>query len=156
IVLGFVARRLAGSPVAFLAALRTDQDMFFERGGVPRLDLQPLDDAAATRLLQDRFPALAPKVRDRLLQEAQANPLALVELAVSLSRSQLGAVVDLPAVLPLGRRLESVFASRVNQLPAETRHVLLVAVLDGTGDVRLVQGANSRQYLAALTPAEHA
>jgi hypothetical protein len=80
LVLGFVARRLHGTRVGFLAAFRSGDESFFERSGLRAHDLGPLDDAASTALLADRFPALAPRVRQRLLAEAQGNPLALLEL----------------------------------------------------------------------------
>jgi predicted ATPase len=88
VVLGFVARRLAGSPIALLMALRTGEDAFIDRGGLPRHDLEPLDDVAASMLLEDRYPALAPRVRRRLLDEAAGNPLALLELPISLAGRQ--------------------------------------------------------------------
>ena len=77
LVLGFVARRLHGTRVGFLAAFRSGDESFFERSGLRGHDLGPLDDTASTALLADRFPALAPRVRQRLLAEAQGNPLAL-------------------------------------------------------------------------------
>jgi hypothetical protein len=45
----------------------------------------PLSEAAAAELVGDRFPSLAPQVRQRLLAEADGNPLALLELPVPLS-----------------------------------------------------------------------
>jgi len=80
VVLGVVARRLAGSRVGFLAVYRSGEDGFFDRGGLPVHEVLPLSEAAATKLVGDRFPALAPRVRQRLLAEAQGNPLALLEL----------------------------------------------------------------------------
>jgi DNA-binding CsgD family transcriptional regulator len=139
-----------------LAALRIGEHTFFQRGGLPTIDLQPLEDSAAASLLENRFPALAPKVRDRLLHEAQGNPLALLELPVSLTEWQRTTVEALPAVLPLGRRLKSMFASRVNQLRAETRQLLLIAVLDGTGDPGVLRVASGQQRLETLGPAERA
>ena len=79
-VLGFVARRLAGTRVGFLAASRTGEEGFFERSGLPERELAPLDSQAAQSLLADHFPALAPALRQRVLSEAQGNPLALLEL----------------------------------------------------------------------------
>ena len=40
-VLGFVARRLAGSRVGFLAASRPGEESFFERAGLPQHELDP-------------------------------------------------------------------------------------------------------------------
>jgi DNA-binding CsgD family transcriptional regulator len=43
-VLGFLARRLAGTAAGFLAALRTDAAGFFERAGLAELELRPPPD----------------------------------------------------------------------------------------------------------------
>jgi hypothetical protein len=155
VVLGFIARRLAGSRVGFLAAYRSGEESFFERSGLPGYELEPLDDEAAAALIADRFPALAPRVRQRLLADAQGNPLALLELPVALGGPQRAGA--LPAVLPLTRRLQSLFASRVSGLPAATRELLLLAVLDGTGDLGVLRGAASGEAgIEDLVPAERA
>ncbi|MFJ6892519.1 ATP-binding protein [Streptomyces hokutonensis] len=147
VVLGFVARRLGGSRVGFLGAYRSGEGTFFERGGVPHHDVQPLDTTAAAALIQARSPSLAPRVRDRLLAEAQGNPLALLELPVALSGAQRSGA-DLPELLPLSRRLQAVFASRVEELPAATRLLLLYAVLDGTGDLAVLTAGTGMDDLA--------
>jgi DNA-binding CsgD family transcriptional regulator len=155
VVLGFVARRLAGSRVGFLAAYRSGEESFFERSGLPGYELEPLDETAAAALIGDRFPALAPRVRQRLLADAQGNPLALLELPVALSGPQRAGA--LPAVLPLSQRLQSLFASRVSGLPAATRDLLLLAVLEGTGDLGVLRGTASGQGgIEDLAPAERA
>jgi hypothetical protein len=156
VALGFAARRLAGSRVGFLAASRSGEEGFFDQGGLPGYELQPLDDAAAKALLADRFPALAPRVRQRLLAEAQGNPLALLELPVALAGPHHAALDPPSAVLPISQRLVSVFASRVQGLPAATRHLLLLAVLDGTGDLGIVSAAAGHRGTADLAPAERA
>jgi len=156
VVLGFVARHLTGSRVGFLAASRSGEESFFDQAGVPGYELQPLDDAAAIALITDRFPALAPRVRQRLLAEAQGNPLALLELPVALTGRQRAALGPPPAVLPLTRRLQSVFVSRVSCLPATTRHLLLLAALDGTGDLGILDAAAEHCGLGDLAPAERA
>src|SRR4051794_10549233 len=100
---------------------------------------------------------MAPRVRQRLLADAQGNPLALLELPAALTLPQREAVGALPAVLPLGRRLQAVFASRVESLPAATRAVLLLAALDGTGDLDvLVPSEPARPNVDDLAPAERA
>ena len=135
LVLGFVARRLHGTRVGFLAALRSGDESFFERSGLRGHDLDPLDDAASTALLADRFPALAPRVRQRLMAEAQGNPLALLELPAALTGMDSPPRVLASATLPLSQRLQAVFAARITGLPAPSRYLLLLAVLDGTGDL---------------------
>ncbi|GAA1318476.1 ATP-binding protein [Pseudonocardia xinjiangensis] len=155
-VLGFVARRLAGHRIGFLAASRPGTDSFFERSGLPELELQPLDDDAALGLVSERFPALDRGVRGRLLAESQGNPLALLELPAALSHPQRSALRALPEVLPLSRRLQSLYASRISELPEPTRQLLLLATLDGTGDLRVVQAAatSARGAPGDLAPAE--
>ncbi len=156
VVLGFVARHLAGSRVGFLAASRSGQESFLDRTGLASHEVLPLDEPAAGRLVSDRFPALTPEVRQRLLSEAQGNPLALLELATTLSGPQRTPRQRLPAVLPLSRRLQDLFVSRVSDLPGQTRYLLLLAVLDGTGDLRVLQAAASGQReIEDLAPAEH-
>jgi DNA-binding CsgD family transcriptional regulator len=155
-VLGFVARRLSGSRVALLAAEQTGASRFFDLG-VPVYEVLPLDDDASVRLVADRFPDLAPTVRQRIVTEARGNSLALLELPARLSDLQRSARAALPTVLPLSRRLRAVFSSRVSALPAATGYLLLLAVLEGTGDLSLLRAAAARQCgIDDLVPAEQA
>lgn len=157
VVLAVVARRLAGSRVGFLAVSRSGEDGFFDRGGLPVHEVLPFSEAAAAELVGDRFPALAPRVRQRLLAEAQGNPLALLELPVALSGMQRDGTGPLPVWLPLSRRLQAVFESRITALPARTRHLLLLAALDGTGRLQALQSAAPGPHgIDDLAPAERA
>jgi DNA-binding CsgD family transcriptional regulator len=156
-VLSFVARRLDGSPVALLGASRTGEEDFFEHAGLPELEVWRLDDAAAGQLLDHRFPSIAPDVRDRILLEAQGNPLALLELPVALSPRMRASAKALPSALPLGRRLQALFGSRITELPPRTRQLLLLMALDGTGDVRVLEvGAAPNAGYRDLAAAEQA
>jgi DNA-binding CsgD family transcriptional regulator len=156
-VLGFVARRLAGNRVGFLAAARTGEESFFERAGLREIEVGPLDETAASELMSARFPALALAVRQRLLAEAQGNPLAVLELPVALSRPQRAALQALPALLPLTRRLQALFRSRVGALPERPQRLLLLMALDASGDVRLLQATGDHQQgLDELAVAERA
>ena len=154
-VLSFVARRLEGSQVGLLGASRTGEQDFFEHAGLPELEVQGLDDVAARELLDTRFPDLAPTVRERILVEAQGNPLALVELPVALGPGRRASTDSLPSSLPLGRRLQALFRSRITDLPRPTVRLLLHMALDGTGDIRVLgAGAGSSAGLHDLAPAE--
>jgi DNA-binding CsgD family transcriptional regulator len=164
-VLGFVARRLGQLPVGLLTASRTDEKSFLGQVGLPTRHVPPLTDAAASALLASRYPAMSPRVRQRLLTQAQGNPLALLELPAALlertAATEAGS--PLPAVLPLSGRLQATFAARVRPLPGQTRHLLLAAVLDGTGDLAIldaVAGSHTADALAsaagALAPAADA
>ena len=131
-VLAFVARRLDAEPVVVLAAVRDGVDSQLRGVGLRELHLEPLSDDAAGELLDSEAPRLAPELRASYLAAAQGNPLALRELPrvpnSSNGRGGLG-----PDHLPLSRRLESAFTSRVADLPEATRLLLLAAALnDGT------------------------
>ena len=154
-VLSFVARRLAGSRAGLLGARRTGEQTYFDRAGLPDYDLKPLDDQAASLLVASRFPGIDPQVRGRVLQAAQGNPLALLELPQALTDAQRSGRGPLPSVLPLGQRLQELFTSRVAVLPPVTRAILLVAALEGTGDLRVLDAAGGHGYqLDDLAPAE--
>ena len=157
VVLGFVARRLTGSRVGFLAAFRSDEVSFFERGGLPELEVLPLTEDAAAALVDDRFPTLSPRVRQRLLADAQGNPLALLEMPIALSGHRLAGVPASSTPPPLSRRLQSLFASRIGNLPSATRGQLLLAALEGSGDLRIVRDAATAEWgSGALDAAERA
>jgi DNA-binding CsgD family transcriptional regulator len=159
-VLGFLATRVAGRRIGLLIASRGGPGPF-DRGGLARRDLAALDAPASEKLLRARFPELAPDVRRRLLDEAQGNPLALLELPAALATSDMlpaaPAASDpppLPAVLPLSERLRAVFAADVDRLPAPTREVLLLAALDATADLHVLRAAAGSPVLEKLAPAE--
>lgn len=156
-VLSFVARRLEGSQVGLLGAFRTGEEDFFDHAGLPELEVQRLDDVAARQLLDTRFPELAPTVRERILVEAQGNPLALVELPVALGPGMRASAKSLPSALPLSRRLQELFGSRITELPVRTRQLLLFMALDGTGDLRVLEaGAAPNAGFRDLAAAERA
>jgi DNA-binding CsgD family transcriptional regulator len=157
-VLGFVARRLTGTRVTFLGSLRSGSETFFNGGGLPEYEVPPLDGESAQLLLNTRFPTLAGRVRQRLLSVAEGNPLALLELPTALSGEQRVALETLPPVLPLSQRLQALFVSRVSALSLSARRLLLLATLEGTGNLAVVQ-ASARQAgyesdLEDLAPAE--
>ncbi|HEX8005377.1 MAG TPA: AAA family ATPase, partial [Trebonia sp.] len=154
LVLGMVSRRLNGLPVGMVAACRSGEPSFFDLGGLVVVYVNPLSEEAATELLTSRYPVMTPRVRRRLLDAARGNPLALLELPVSLG--DLGTTVAraLPAALPLTHRLQTIFASRVRALPAPVVELLLLAALDGTGDLRLVRAIDTDRGGGALHAAE--
>ncbi|MEV0972124.1 ATP-binding protein [Microtetraspora glauca] len=153
LVLGMVARRLTGLPVGLVAACRTGEPSFFDVGNLPVVYVNPLSEEAATELLTSRYPVMTPRVRRRLLHASLGNPLALLELPVSLG-DLTTAAGTLPAALPLSHRLQTVFASRVRALPSQVVELLLLAALDGTGDLRLVRAIDADRGGGGLYAAE--
>jgi DNA-binding CsgD family transcriptional regulator len=147
--LAFAARRLDGVPVALLAAARGRSAPPGLDNGVPAVTLGPLAPDEANRLLD--LQPLPPSGRTRLdvLSSAAGNPLALVELARTVGG-------PCGKALPLTARLEAIFAADVADLPAPTRHLLLLASA-ADGDLAHVLAAGTASAdLGDWLPAERA
>jgi DNA-binding CsgD family transcriptional regulator len=152
----FIARRVHGSRLGFLAAARTGSNALLGHVNLDEYELPPLDDRASNDLLRERFPTLPPNVRHRLVTEAQGNPLALLELPPALG-GQVPIVDEaIPAALPLSARVQSIFATRIQALPEPTRDELLLASLDATGDYDVLRRAADDPTLRHLHAAEDA
>jgi len=128
-VLAFVSRRLDADPIGLVGTAREAEldDNPMAGAGLAELRLGPLDPAAAAALL-DAHAVRDPVVRQRVLEEAAGNPLALVELPVTASQHDSRDTLN--GWIPLTRRLEQAFASRLPGLPAVTFTALLAAGLD--------------------------
>src|SRR5215472_3583168 len=154
----FTARRLRAEQLAILVGARAGEASRFEGAGLPELTLAGLDQRSAAHILAARARQASPSVRDRLLTEADGNPLALLELPSGLSEEQLQGLVPLPDAIPLTPRLEGLFRQRIGQLPEATQIVLLIAAIDNTEDVAAVLRAAAALQLPtdALDPAQQA
>jgi DNA-binding CsgD family transcriptional regulator len=156
-VLGFVALRLDRSRIGFLAAARSGSECLLLHAGLPQLEVPPLDERAATDLLRDRFPMLGPQIHQRVLSSSAGNPLALLELPAVMTDAQRSGFHPLPSGLTLNSHLYQAFAQQLARLPSRTRRLLLLAALDGTGELRtLVAAADDDRWLDDLAPAERA
>jgi DNA-binding CsgD family transcriptional regulator len=93
---------------------------------------------------------LHPIMRARVLAEAAGNPLALVELPRTMPPSGLSL-----APPTLTARLEQAFATRLRDLPPETRLVLLAAALDSRASLGEVLAA-AYAPLSAIEPSVQA
>ena len=144
-VLAFVARRVQSDPIVLLAAVREGYPSPLLDSGLPQHRLGGLTPAEAMTLLDASPRQLPPAIRDRLLSEAAGNPLALIELPVSVTRPE----PITPGSLPLTQRLEQAFAARVSDLPEETRLLLLVAAL--TDDEHLGDIVDAASVVAGST-----
>jgi len=143
-VLGFAGRRLAAEPVLLLVATtwpapnaeprapKTGDDPL---AGLPSLLLAPLGEADSRRLLAGVLshddPAELAELPDDVLaalsHQAQGNPLALVELAGSLTAGQLHGIEPLPIGLPLGSQLRRHHQDLLAPLAGPARRVVLIA-----------------------------
>jgi hypothetical protein len=147
VTLAFVARRLLAESVGLVFAAREHSEA---RGGLPELLVQGLGDLDARELLASviRWP-LDERVRGQLVAEARGNPLALLELPRGLTPAQLAGGYGLADWLPLPDKIEDSFLRQVQELPSDTRLLLLIAAAEPTGDPALMWRAASRQNIPA-------
>jgi DNA-binding CsgD family transcriptional regulator len=152
--LTFAARRVADERVAVLLGVR-ETGRPLEVDALPGLPVGPLPEAEARALLAAAIRApLDEQVRDRIVAEARGNPLALLELAAVTAPAGLagGFGVSAPSAGPV----EDLFHRRIEELPPETRRLLLVAAAEPLGDPLLLWRAAQRLgvAVAAAAPAE--
>ncbi|MBB6551788.1 LuxR family transcriptional regulator [Nonomuraea rubra] len=155
--LAFVARRLRTERIGLVIAVR-EPALRAELAGLPELEVGPLSNGDARALLDSMTPGrLDGRVRDRIVAEAQGNPLALLELPRSLTPAELAAGYTLPHTLSAGQAERS-FLRRVESLPAPTRQLLLIAAAEPVGDVTLLSRAARTLSIdeSAAAPAESA
>ena len=148
--LAFVARRLESEPVVLLVGIREGFESPLVLAGLPKMNLEGLEEAAAGALLDSQAPRLDPTSRERVLEEAAGNPLALVELPTALE-SYLDGGVEPPSPLPLTERLERAFAARAAELSSATRALLLVAAVDDVDSLDEVLTAGALVHGSVLT-----
>ncbi|MFH9979405.1 ATP-binding protein [Streptomyces sp. NPDC017179] len=151
---GFVARRLGGRRIGLLGAQRAESDASFRSTGLPELEIAPLGDADALRLLSRRFAHLPRRVLSTVAHEAQGNPLALLEFAGSAGASGGRHGQGAGWASGQGRDVRALYGARVGRLPQRTREVLLLAALEGSGDIGILEAAGGPGGLDGLAPAE--
>ncbi|MFJ9419778.1 ATP-binding protein [Streptomyces sp. NPDC101227] len=155
--LTFTARRLRAEGIAMLF---TTRDISPESGSraLPRVHVTGIDRRSAVALL----PGLAPPVAERIIDQAQGNPLALQELAAALTPAQragqLGPLALPDAQLTPPSQLQDAFTQQLRRLPEATQRILAVAAADDTGDLPTVLAAADRLggEIRDLEPAERA
>jgi DNA-binding CsgD family transcriptional regulator/tetratricopeptide (TPR) repeat protein len=141
-VLAFVARRLLAESVAVLFGTRLPGPQL---RGLPELEVAGLPDAEAHTLLQSGTRArLDESISARIVAETQGNPLALLELPRGLSVTQMAGGLGLLDADTVPGRIEQSFVSRVRELPAQARLLMLVAAAEPVGDPALVWRAAER------------
>ena len=138
----FCARRLGADRVAMVFSARDGVPSRLDGQGLPELSVTGLVGADARELL-GRTLAESPsdEVADRLLAEANGNPLALLELPRGLTTAQLEGAALLPPQLRLTDRVEGVFLDRVRRLPPAVQSLLLLTAADDTGDLAVLRSA---------------
>ncbi|MCW3815938.1 AAA family ATPase [Micromonospora sp. DR5-3] len=132
----FAARRLEAEGVVMIFAARAG----FPAVGLPELRLGGLDRAAAAALLPADLP---PQVRERLIDESDGNPLALIELPAALSAEQRAGRLSPVGAMPVADRVQEAFQAQIAALPEPARTALLIAAADGSGELETLVAAGA-------------
>ncbi len=147
----FAARRLDAEGIALVFAGREE----FHPQGLPELWLDGVDRDAAVALLAESARDLAPKVRDRVLDEAGGNPLALIELPSTLTAEQQAGQLNPFTTIPVANRVQQAFQQQIRALPDTAQALLAVLAADDTGDLGIVLRA-AESFSAGLADLEAA
>lgn len=145
----FAARRVAADPVAFVMTERTGEDPDPATAGLPRIELDGIGHP------DQLLPDLDPLVARRIGELVDGNPLALLEVARSLTPGQAAGTERLPSALP-PTDPEEAYARRIAALPDATRRAARVLALAGRCPATVVHTALAEVGLAAadLSPLE--
>jgi DNA-binding CsgD family transcriptional regulator len=134
-VLGFVARRLLADQVGMLFAVREGERRAVKLSGLPELPVTALSERAAREVLTEAAGGqVDARVSERIVAETAGNPLGLVEFGRELTVEERSGAVPLTGPLRFGGRLEKLYLSRVQALPADIQTLLLIAAADQLGD----------------------
>jgi len=155
-VLGFVSRRLEAESVVVLFAARGSP--LEALAGLPEFTIGPLSRIDSRALLASAISGpLDAEVEDRIIAEAQGNPLALLELPRSSGPADAAGGFAVPRGGSIPGRLEDSFRHRIEALPRDTRRLLLLAAAEPLGDPDLLWAAADHLDLheGAAVPAEN-
>jgi DNA-binding CsgD family transcriptional regulator len=155
-VLGFVGRRVGGHRIGVLAATRAEFGRSCQRSDFPRLEVAPLTDDEAMRLLTRTFPHLPGRTLRSIAHDAQGSPLALLEFGAAAGSPRSGGRRrSTGTTAGPSRDVLEFYAARVRALPTATRRLLLLAAVDASGTLAVLDAASGGEALGQLAAAEH-
>ncbi len=142
--LAFALRRLEGSPVSLLLALRladgshqSELERALGADGGRQIVVGPLSTGALHRLLRDRLGTSFPRqTLLRIHERSGGNPFFALELA-----RVIPADIDPLQPLAVPEKLEELVSARIAALPASTRSALALAAAVGTTSVSFLERA---------------
>jgi len=147
--LAFVGRRTAAEAIVLVFATRTGE----ERPALLELAqmmIPELSEEDAGALLQSVIPnPLDVRVRKRILAETRGNPLAILELPRWLTPAELTFGPHPSRTRTMVARLEQGFLSQLEQLPRDSRLLMLIAAAEPLGDAALLWRAAQRSHIGA-------
>jgi hypothetical protein len=124
VALAFAARRLEAEAVVVIVAARSVAGTPF--AGFPSRQIEGLSRSQAETLLAAHHPRVDPLIRERLIERADGNPLALLEFADQLQDAAQLAPPFAVGLAPTA--VESLYLEQVRGLPDDTQLLLLLVV----------------------------
>lgn len=137
--LTFIAHRRGPLRLAVVGCVRTGYPGPVASAGLPQLPVSGVTSDAADEILRSLVGVASDGDRRRIREQAQGNPLALLELPATLT----GAGQETADWQPLTARLERAFGGRVAELDPATRDALLVAAVDPVDDLAEILAATA-------------
>jgi DNA-binding CsgD family transcriptional regulator len=138
-VIGFLARRLAGTDIVLVASVLSEvPDSPF--GSLPALHLEPMTYNDTIRMLE-AIPArqTATTAVHAVAAATAGNPLAAVELYACLLERHAEGKYAFPVPFPCKGSFESEFAGKVGALSPAARHVLDLISLSCRSDIATLE-----------------
>jgi DNA-binding CsgD family transcriptional regulator len=144
-IVGFVGRRLLAEPVGVVCAARAPVAAPDHLMGLPELRIEGLDDLSSRALLGSVSAGrVDDRVRARIVDETQGNPLALLELGARMGAAGFAGGFATVDEVSLSDRIEDEYLTRLSTLPEDTQQLVLLAAADSVGDTALIQRAAKR------------
>ena len=130
--LSFAFHRLDADRLAVLVAERSGADLISPLSRLPAMMIGDLSIAAARSLLEAELGDLAPAVSSEVLAATGGNPLALKEVAKSITRGDRSGVARPGQQPDIGARLRSHYQRTLEPLPEQSKLALAAAAAAGS------------------------
>jgi DNA-binding CsgD family transcriptional regulator len=145
----FAARRLEAEPIVILFATRDEPGQSLAAPGLAELRLAALSDSDARALAASRLGEQASAdALDWVVDNAQGNPLALMELPQALSAAQISGRETLAGTVPPATSVERSYLARIEALPRGAQQQLVVVAAEESGDRATIARAIEQLGLA--------
>ncbi|WP_436535005.1 ATP-binding protein [Actinoplanes sp. HUAS TT8] len=129
-MIAFLVQRVADAPIVMLVGRRPHAATALATIGLDEITLDRLTESDARALVVRRHPRMANHVVRQVLDEAEGNPLALIELAREAASGRRD-----PAVSSLRARLERGYATQLAALSTAAQDLLLLAAAANSSSI---------------------
>ncbi|BCY08378.1 AAA family ATPase [Actinoplanes sp. L3-i22] len=150
-MIAFLVQRVSAAPIVMVVGRRPDGATALDPIGLDEIVLDRLSDTDARALVSRRHPDIPGHALRQVLDEAEGNPLALIELAreAASGRPDAGGT-------SLRARLERGYAAQLAALSPAAQDLLLLTAAANTSSIPELTGAAGRLGLdlGALAEAE--